>query len=153
MTVSVGDRDAIHHAQKDEVEVVRALFREYAASLDFDLCFQGFAEELDDPFGTYEVILLSDDGCVALRRIDSETCEMKRLYVRPTARGRHLGRALVDAVINNARDAGYLKMKLDTVPSMGAAIALYRSFGFEETDGYRYNPIAGTLYLELDLGR
>ncbi|MGB9112227.1 MAG: GNAT family N-acetyltransferase [Acidimicrobiales bacterium] len=145
------DRDAIHRASKDEDDAVRALFREYAASLDFELSFQGFADELDDPFGSYEVILLSDDGCVALRRIDDQICEMKRLYVRRDARGRHLGRALAEAVVRHAKDAGYLKMKLDTVPSMTAAIALYRSLGFEETEGYRYNPIEGALYLELDL--
>lgn len=145
------DRDAIRRASTDEVEAVRALFREYEASLDFDLCFQGFDEELDDPFSCYVAILLSNDGCVALRRIDEHTCEMKRLYVRPDARGRHLGRALAESVVRLAKDAGYEKMRLDTVPSMTRAIDLYRSLGFKETDRYRYNPIEGALYFELDL--
>lgn len=145
------DRDTIRRATSDEVETVRALFREYEASLDFDLCFQGFAEEPDDPFSCYVAILLSNDGCVALRRIDERTCEMKRLYVRPDARGRHLGRALAESVVRLARDAGYTTMKLDTVLSMTRAIDLYRSLGFKETDGYRFNPIEGALYFELEL--
>jgi putative acetyltransferase len=144
-------RETIHSASKDEAGVVRSLFREYEASLDFDLCFQGFEEELSDPFGCYEAILICAEGCVALRRLDEHTCEMKRLYVRPRARGRHLGRALAESAVRLARDTGYTKMKLDTVPSMASAIGLYRSLGFEETDGYRYNPIEGALYFELDL--
>lgn len=132
---------------------MRALFRDYAASLDFVLCFQDFASELDDPFAVYEAILIAADGCVALRRINEEVCEMKRLYVRPGARGRHLGRQLARDLIGAATRSGDRVMKLDTVPSMAAAIALYRSLGFTETSEYRYNPIAGTLYFELDLAR
>jgi ribosomal protein S18 acetylase RimI-like enzyme len=141
----------IHRASKNETESVRALFREYEASIGFDLCFQDFEEELSDPFAFYASILLSDDGCVALRHIDEHTCEMKRLYVRSASRGRHIGRRLAESVIALARDAGYTKMKLDTVPSMTAAISLHRSLGFIETAAYRYNPIKGALYFELDL--
>jgi ribosomal protein S18 acetylase RimI-like enzyme len=148
---SVDDDSAVHRATIDEVECVRALFREYEASLDFDLCFQDFAEELADPFAYYVAIMLSKDGCVALRHLDEDTCEMKRLYVRSASRGRHLGRALAESIIRQGRDAGYSTMKLDTVPSMTEAISLYRSLGFKDTDAYRYNPIEGTLYLELDL--
>lgn len=147
----MNESDTIHRATKVEVDSVRALFLAYGASLDFDLCFQGFAEELDDPFATYVAILLSRDGCVALREIDARTCEMKRLYVRPESRGQHLGRALAESVIRLAREAGYARMKLDTVPSMTSAIKLYRSLGFKETSEYRYNPIEGALYFELDL--
>jgi putative acetyltransferase len=144
------DRDAIRQASRDDADAVRALFEEYEASLDFDLCFQDFSSELADPFGVYEAILIADDGCVALRQISEQLCEMKRLYVRPGARGRHLGRRLAESVIDLARRSGYRAMKLDTVPSMIAAIALYRSLGFSETAEYRYNPIEGALYFELD---
>lgn len=144
-------RFEIESATKAQADAVRELFREYEASLDFDLCFQGFEEELDDPFASYEAILLASDGCVALRRIDTEVCEMKRLYVRPAARGTSLGRALAESIVQLAKDNGYARMKLDTVPSMTSAIKLYRSLGFRETDSYRYNPIEGALYFELDL--
>jgi GNAT superfamily N-acetyltransferase len=147
----MNDTHAIHLATTEETDAVRALFREYGESLDFDLCFQGFEAELEDPFAIYAAILLSDGGCVALRRIDEQTCEMKRLYVRPDSRGRELGRALAESVIRFAKNDGYTKMKLDTVPSMTRAISLYRSLGFTETDGYRYNPIEGALYFELNL--
>ncbi len=147
----MNDTNAIHRATTEEADAVRALFREYGESLDFDLCFQGFDDELEDPFAIYAAIWLSDSGCVALRRIDEQTCEMKRLYVRPSARGRELGRALAESVIRFAKDDGYTKMKLDTVPSMTRAIGLYRSLGFKETGGYRYNPVEGALYFELDL--
>jgi GNAT superfamily N-acetyltransferase len=144
-------RDTIHCATKEEADAVRALFREYGESLDFDLCFQGFGVELEDPFASYEAILISGQGCVALRRIDEQTCEMKRLYVRPAARGRRLGHAFAASIVQLAKDVGYKKMMLDTVPSMVEAINLYRSLGFKETHRYRYNPIDGALYFELDL--
>jgi putative acetyltransferase len=155
------------------IEAARELFREYAAALSFDLCFQGFEEELAGLPGEYApwsgmlLLGLVDDqlaGCVALRRIEgeagghgalfggSDVCEMKRLYVRPDYRGCGLGRVLVDAILNCASAIGYRAMRLDTVPSeMGAAVAMYRTFGFVEIPPYRNNPIAGAKYMELDL--
>ena len=138
-------------AQAQDAERVRELLREYEAGLGVDLSFQDFDAELDDPLGFYELVLLADDGCVALRRIDDETCEMKRLYVRAGARGSGLGRHLAEAVIAEARSRGYRRMLLDTLPSMRAAQALYVSLGFRETEPYRYNPVPGTTFLELAL--
>lgn len=141
----------IREAQARDAEAVRALLREYADELAVDLSFQGFDDELADPLGFYEVVLLDDGGCVALRRLDEATCEMKRLFVRPSARGGALGRRLAEAVIDEARTRGYERMLLDTLPTMAAARALYASLGFRETEPYRYNPIAGTSFLELRL--
>ena len=101
------------------------LLHEYAESLQVDLSFQDFESEVADPFAFYEFVLLDQDGCVALRRIDARTCEMKRLYVRPAARGSGLGRRLAEAVIAEARTRGYERMLLDTLPSMSAAQRLY----------------------------
>jgi GNAT superfamily N-acetyltransferase len=134
-----------------DIEVVRTLFREYADGLGIDLSFQDFDAELADPLGFHELVLVAQGGCVALRRVDDETCEMKRLYVRPAARGTGLGRALAGAVIAHARARGYERMLLDTLPAMAEARSLYASLGFRETDAYRYNPVEGTSYLELVL--
>jgi ribosomal protein S18 acetylase RimI-like enzyme len=141
----------IRPAQPKDEKAVRALFREYAEGLQLDLSFQDFDSELADPLGFYELVLLAEDGCVALRRVDESTCEMKRLYVRPAGRGGGLGRLLADAVIAEARRRGYRRMLLDTLPTMSAARALYRSLGFRETEAYRYNPVPGTTFLELAL--
>jgi putative acetyltransferase len=141
----------IHVASSGDAERVRELLRAYAAELDVDLAFQDFETELADPLGFYELVLLAADGCVALRRLDEKTCEMKRLYVAPAARGTGLGHALAETLIAHARARGYDRMRLDTLPTMSAARKLYAALGFEEIEAYRYNPVPGTTYFELDL--
>jgi putative acetyltransferase len=137
------------------------LIEEYALSLGFSLDFQDFDTELRTLPGQYappdgELLLASaeghDAGCVALRRFDGRACEMKRLFVRPAYRGRSVGRILVSEILGVGRRLGYHAMLLDTVPSMTAAIELYRSFGFVDIAPYRYNPIPGAVFLRLDLG-
>jgi len=141
----------IRPAAPTDAERVRELFREYADGLGIDLSFQDFDSELTDPLAFYELVLLAPDGCVALRRIDDETCEMKRLYVQSSARGKGLGRTLAQALIAHARTRGYDRMRLDTLPTMTAARSLYTSLGFREIEAYRPNPVHGTTYFELDL--
>lgn len=135
-----------------DVELVRTLFREYAGSLGVDLSFQGFEEEVAALPDGYDVLLVAgSDGCVGVRPFADGVSEMKRLYVRPSARGTGLGRALALAAIEHARALGYSAMRLDTMPAMGAAQALYESLGFVEIPPYRHNPVAGTRFMELDL--
>ena len=139
----------------------RELFLEYAKSLNFDLCFQNFDKELAGLPGDYAPpegrLLLAEyqgqmAGCVALHKLGANICEMKRLYSRPQFRGKGVGRALAEQVIAEARSIGYTRMRLDTVaPVMQDAVAMYRRFGFKEIAPYRLNPIAGTLYMELEL--
>jgi ribosomal protein S18 acetylase RimI-like enzyme len=143
-----------------DVDEVRRLFREYAEGLGFDLGFQGFDEELATLPGKYAppeglILLARDDaeavGCVAFRPIDQGACEMKRLFVQPRARGSELGRRLAERVCVEARAAGYDRISLDTVPTMSAAIALYRSLGFRERAPYVFNPIEGAIFLSREL--
>ena len=140
------------------LDEVRELILEYAEALGVDLSFQHFDEELERLESFYELILTAHwdvelAGCIALRRIDETTCEMKRLYVRPPFRKYGVGRALAEALIENARERGYRAMRLDTLPTMGAAMNLYESLGFEDIAPYRHNPIEGSRFLELLLCR
>jgi putative acetyltransferase len=146
----------------DSLADVRRLFQEYAATLGMNLCFDGFEEELATLPGRYApprgCLLLAAAGreiagCAALRPLEPEVCEMKRLYVRPSFRGLGVGRLLAERVIGEGRKAGYRRMRLDTLPSMVNAQALYRSLGFREIPAYRDNPAVGVVYLELQLDR
>ena len=145
----------------DLIDIAR-LFRAYAESLDFKLCFQGFDAELAGLPGKYAspagALLIARGpnraplGCVAMRALDEPgICEMKRLYVAPAGRGQGLGRKLADAIVASAREAGYGEMRLDTLVSMTAARMLYASLGFREIDAYYDTPIRGTVFLSLTL--
>ena len=144
-----------------DMEQARELFREYAAWVEIDLCFQNFEKELAELPGDYvppdgRLFLASHDGelagCIAMRKIGDGICEMKRLFVRDAFRGQGLGRNLVECVIRAAREIGYERMRLDTLPpKMNDAIKLYRSFGFTEIQPYYDNPVPGAKFMELSL--
>jgi ribosomal protein S18 acetylase RimI-like enzyme len=143
-----------------DLDAVSALFREYADGLGIDLGFQDFTAELAALPGKYAApagrLLLAWQGtqavgCVALRPLDGKACEIKRLYVRPIARREQLGRRLVERVCQEAHAAGYARICLDTLPSMAAAQALYRSLGFYPIAPYVFNPIEGAQFLARDL--
>ncbi|MFL5495890.1 MAG: GNAT family N-acetyltransferase [Gemmatimonadales bacterium] len=147
-------------ARGQDIDVARELFREYAASLGVDLEFQGFSDELATLPAGYAPpgggLLLAWEGgdaagCVAFRPLEPGICEMKRLYVRPAYRGTGLGRRLAERVVREARDAGYGRMRLDTLPAMAGARALYQALGFRPIPPYRANPIDGAAFLELTL--
>jgi len=142
----------------DDLRAAAALFEAYAASLEVDLSYQGFDAELTGLPGQYAppagVLLLARDqagtaiGCVALRPMtQTGCCEMKRLYVAPSGRGLGLGRALAEAVVEEAARIGYREMRLDTLPTMGAAIGLYEALGFERIAPYYDTAPAGTIFL------
>jgi GNAT superfamily N-acetyltransferase len=159
----------------DHLAAIRELFVEYASSLETDLCFQNFQQEIDSLPGEYSPprgrLLLarpvypkrritpprpigwepSFAGCVGLRPLDGPICEMKRLYVRPECRGHGLGCDLVQTVIAVARQVGYTTMRLDTLDSMKKAQALYRSLGFKPIEPYYHNPTPGVMFMELAL--
>lgn len=142
------------------IEIARALFREYADSLGFDLSFQNFEKELSELPGEYSppggrLFLAFENGrpagCIALRRISDNDCEMKRFYVCPLFRGGGVGKRLATLAISDAREMGYKRMLLDTVPSMKRALSLYRALGFKPIPPYRENPVPGASFMELIL--
>lgn len=145
----------------EDIETVRTLFREYESWLGMDLCFQGFEQELAGLPGKYaepdgRLFLASENGtalgCVALRKLGRGVCEMKRLYLRPEARGRGLGNILIEKIIEAARSIGYQKLRLDThPPKMGKAVSLYESHGFRPIPPYYDNPHSDVLFMELSL--
>jgi putative acetyltransferase len=142
--------------EETDVGLVRVLLREYVDALGLDFAFQDFERELAELPGDYVRLLAArvdgePAGCVAVRPLGSGACEMKRLYVRPAFRGRGVGRALAEAAIAAARDLGYERMRLDTLPSMGEATALYEALGFRDIEPYRFNPVPGARYLEVTL--
>jgi putative acetyltransferase len=145
---------------EDDLDAVRGLFGEYASSLTADLAFQSFDDEMAALPGGYApptgALLLArvggePIGCVALRRIDARTCELKRLFLRPAHRGSGTGLGLLEAAVAEARRLGYLRLRLDTIPEMARAQALYERYGFREIGPYRENPVAGARFLELEL--
>jgi GNAT superfamily N-acetyltransferase len=144
----------------ETVQTARELLREYQVELGVDLSFQGFESELAGLPGEYApprgcFLLARCDGavagCVGLRPVSPDECEMKRLYVRPAFRAAGVGRVLVERLIDEARAMGYRRMCLDTLPTMAKAQRLYESFGFSDIAPYRHNPIEGTRFLGLDL--
>jgi GNAT superfamily N-acetyltransferase len=146
----------ISDAGPEDADTVRALFREYFAWLGEDGWIDGFEEELAALPGGYEALLVArvdgeTAGCVALKRLPDGACELKRLYVRPGARGSGAGKALAGAAVERARGLGYSAMRLDTLPSMDTARTLYLSLGFRPIDRYNDNPIPGVLFFELAL--
>jgi putative acetyltransferase len=146
----------IQAIEPPHIAIVRELMREYQQALGVDLCFQNFEAELRNLPGSYApptgrlLLAIHDDspvGCVALQAIDTTRCEMKRLYVRPSARGLGVGRALIAQVLEAAQNIGYAEIVLDTLPTMIEAQRLYEQFGFSDIASYRPNPIGGTRYL------
>ncbi len=153
--------DALRDAGPSDLGAVRALFLEYATSLGFSLCFQGFDQEVASLPGKYGpprgVLLLATRdgepvGCGALRPLNGSDCELKRIYVTPAARGGGLGRRITEALLARAEALSYRRVLLDTIAGkMDSAIALYRSLGFTETGPYTENPVPGALFLEKPL--
>jgi len=152
----------LHAETAEQVSIASELIQEYAASLNFNLCFQGFEDEIRSMPGKYAppagrlLTALWDGrpaGVIALRPLEEAgLCEMKRLYVRPEFRGHQIGRILAQRIINDATEAGYSRMRLDTVAGkMDRAIAMYRELGFAETDPYYQTPVGQTLFMELAL--
>jgi len=161
MTLAPRQISLVQATLPEHIEEARSLFVEYGASLGFSLCFQSFDEELKNLPGSYGppsgrlLLALRGDhagGCIALRCLEAEVCEMKRLYVRPDDRGYRIGRMLVERLIAEARAIGYKRMRLDTVGSaMKDAIELYRKIGFKEIAPYSSIPVESALWMELIL--
>lgn len=150
----------VQATEPGQLAQARALILEYTKALGIDLGFQDFEQEMADfpgayapPSGRLLLALESTEavGCVGVRHLESDACEMKRLYLHPTQRGQGLGRRLVEAALEQARAMGYRAMYLDTLSDMDAAIRLYEACGFERTAPYYDNPLPGALYFKLSL--
>jgi ribosomal protein S18 acetylase RimI-like enzyme len=160
--VEAGQLSIVEVVTGDKLEEARTIFQEYAESLGADPCLQDFAEELATlpggyarPRGRLLLALVENQvaGCAALRPLDDKTGEMKRVYVRPAFRGLGLGRMLAESILDESRAVGYQRVRLDTLPSMARARQLYRELGFREIAPYGDNPVAGAVFLELELDR
>jgi GNAT superfamily N-acetyltransferase len=147
---------------EDDIEIARYLLLEYGRLRSFDIALGDYDKELAElpgeyslPQGCFLIAFYNDDpvGCVALRKIDDDFCEMKRLYVKTKYRGIKIGKALVLEIIKEACQIGYKIMRLDNHPWMKEAEFIYKSVGFKEIEAYRFNPIKGVKYFELDLER
>ena len=154
------ERELIQVNSKEELEDTKQLFREYSVFLNVDLCFQGFENELAqlpdkyaEPKGA--IMLMKIDGlavgCVALRPLAEDVCEMKRLFVKPEYQSLGIGRELAEAVIVQAKNKGYSSMKLDTLRRLSAANKLYKALDFVETIPYNVNPEEDVVYFEKKL--
>ena len=146
----------LHIHRAIDVSIVRDLFLEYARGLGVDLGFQDFEREVASLPGDYDPILVAHwnsevAGCVALHGLEKDICEMKRLFVRPEYRGHAIGRALAERIMVEAREKGFARMRLDTLPMMAGAQKLYGSLGFTEIPPYRFNPIQGSRFMEAEL--
>ena len=145
----------------DDYHQARSMFREYADQISTDLCFQNFNEELKIVEQMYSPpageLLFAEDlsgnklGCVAIRKVNETTCELKRMYVRPEFRNQGIGKHLLDSALKIAPELGYRKIKLDTLPTMKEAIQIYISRGFSEISSNLLNPVKGTIYMERSL--
>ncbi|QHT65564.1 GNAT family N-acetyltransferase [Rhodocytophaga rosea] len=146
---------------ENEYLVAADLFKEYASQLGVDLSFQNFNKEIENisqeyarPYGALFIAYTDDKipmGCFGIRKLENSICELKRMYLRTEARGLGLGRQLLRKAINVGKELGYAKMRLDTLPTMLSAIHLYTNEGFYEIAPYRFNPITGTKYMEVNL--
>lgn len=153
----------IHFEQVTSLHLLseaQEIFREYQTSIDTDLCFQKFEEELASlpgkyapPNGRLYLAFMSETivGCVALRPLEENQCEMKRLYVRPNFRGQNIGKILAEKIILDAKEIGYKQMFLDSLTTMTAALKLYHSLGFKDAEPYCFNPINGAIFMSLEL--
>ena len=154
------DINIIKAESPDLIRQAKLLFREYAESLSFDLCFQDFDREMDlfpgqytAPDGALFVAVTGDTavGCIGVRHLENRICEMKRLYVRKKFRGLNAGQRLVEVAVKAGKQMNYRYMRLDTLPAMESANRLYERMGFQRIPPYRHNPIKGALFLELTL--
>jgi ribosomal protein S18 acetylase RimI-like enzyme len=140
-----------------EFKIAKDLFEEYGASLSVDLCFQGFDEELQTMHTQYNLpkgclMLVYENekaiGCAAIREYEKNSCELKRMYLKQECRGKGIGKKLLQLMSDKAKELGYTKILLDTLPQMKEAQHLYKTFGFKQIDPYRFNPVEGTVYME-----